>query len=821
VAFLTRLVIKHPKRFAIFGSLLGILAIYFSALLYRGLRPDIEELLPSTSRSVLDLEQLTRRLGSFENLVVLVFSKDTKASLRFVDDLAAALNTVPRDTIARIDYRIRDEAKFFRDRQALFLSVPDLSKVRDYIGARVLYEKTVRNPIRLFPLEDLKEPKLDFEKLGEGRSADVERFAKFKDGYYALEDESVRAMIVYMPSKGLKVAHRMRAAIGEKVAALNPSSYAADLEVKYSGNVQNLIEESSALIADLEFSTVVCMVLVALSLLVFFKSWVATSALMLSLLVGTFWTFGLSYFLVGYLNANTAFLASIVLGNGINFGIILVARYMEERRAGQAAEAALSIAMTMSAAATSTAALAAGLAYASLMMTSFRGFSQFGVIGLTGMVLCWISAYTILPAYLLLAEKWIKRDLLKPAKEGRMMSALAHFVDRRAALVAVFVVIFSVGSFVTIGKFNYELVETDLTKLRDRKSMSVGSGALYRYILEIFGRSASPLIVLPTEREGAVKIAQILRADMKSQGAESPVKLVQTIEDFVPGQQPEKIAILREIELKMDPKVLKFAPKKDQDRIKEILNPNVFKAFSEEDLPALIRFKFSEVDNSYGKIVLVEKHAEDDTRNLERFLMTVRSAADSVVPGTPVAGETAITYDLVKAIVNDGPRVTLYALILVVLLVAVSFRDVKSTGLALFALALGMLWFLGIILGFKMKLNFLNFIAFPITFGIGVDYGVNMFQRFREDRNANILHIIRSTGGAVVLCSITTVIGYSSLLMAGNRAFVSFGALAVIGEITCIVAAVLALPAFLRLRKPSGMPGTIEPETEKTAASHS
>ena len=54
-----------------------------------------------------------------------------------------------------------------------------------------------------------------------------------------------------------------------------------------------------------------------------------------------------------------------------------------------------------------------------------------------------------------------------------------------------------------------------------------------------------------------------------------------------------------------------------------------------------------------------------------------------------------------------------------------------------------------------------------------------------------------STGGAVALCSLTTIIGYSSLLLAKNRALFLFGAVAVMGEVSCLFAALLALPAVL------------------------
>jgi predicted RND superfamily exporter protein len=56
---------------------------------------------------------------------------------------------------------------------------------------------------------------------------------------------------------------------------------------------------------------------------------------------------------------------------------------------------------------------------------------------------------------------------------------------------------------------------------------------------------------------------------------------------------------------------------------------------------------------------------------------------------------------------------------------------------------------------------------------------------------------VRTTGGAVTLCSMTTVIGYSSLLLAENRALFYFGLLAVLGEISCLSTAVVVMPAFV------------------------
>ena len=60
---------------------------------------------------------------------------------------------------------------------------------------------------------------------------------------------------------------------------------------------------------------------------------------------------------------------------------------------------------------------------------------------------------------------------------------------------------------------------------------------------------------------------------------------------------------------------------------------------------------------------------------------------------------------------------------------------------------------------------------------------------------------VAATGAAVALCSLTTIIGYAALLVADNNALRSFGALAILGELACLAAALLLLPALLQRRE--------------------
>ncbi len=804
--FFSRIILRHAAWVATLGTLLALVGAYYTVQLYKNLRTDFEELLPTTARSVVDLGEVRQRLFSIDNLGVLIFSKDAKASKRFVDALAAELKGTPENIISSIEYRIDEELAFFQKRQALYLETQDLERIRRYIRDRIEYETHLYNPLNIFAEEEYPEPKFDFKALQGKYSQKTSVYSRFPGGYYATPDGTKRVVLIYKPGGGgMDTNLALKARVVDAVKKLNPLSFATDLEVHYTGGVQDTLEEHEALIEDLELSTVIVTILVTIGMWLFFRSWRATFALVFSLFMGTFWTFGASYFAVGYLNANSAFLGSIVIGNGINFGIIYLARYLEERRKGRLNTRATIIAITYTATSTWTAALAAGLAYGSLILTSFRGFRQFGIIGLIGMVLCWLSAFTLLPAYLTLLDR-ISPLVKKGAKAPKafLATALARMVQKFPLVICGLSFAVTLAAVLSFTKYSPAILETNLSKLRNKDSIEHGSAYLSKHLDEIFQRYLSPLVILPHERRQTTEIAKILREQKAKEGEHSLIASIQTMDDFVPSDQAKKIEILKDIRSLLGPKIFRRMDPADQKQVTDFLSPEALKPITLSDMPRLVLSKFTERDGTVGKLVLVEPPLTNDTwegDRLMRLIRELREASDSVRPGTAVAGTLPLTSDMIESVSRDGPRATVFAFLAVVLLVIILFRNVESIALTLFSLILGVVWLAGIILGFGFKINFLNFIALPITFGIGVDYGVNIFQRYREEQEkGDILEVIRSTGGAVGLCSFSTITGYMSLLIAGNQGFVSFGRLAVAGELTCVIAAVITLPAFLYLR---------------------
>jgi predicted RND superfamily exporter protein len=153
--------------------------------------------------------------------------------------------------------------------------------------------------------------------------------------------------------------------------------------------------------------------------------------------------------------------------------------------------------------------------------------------------------------------------------------------------------------------------------------------------------------------------------------------------------------------------------------------------------------------------------------------------------------------DLLHETLEDMPRAVMLSLALTAAAVVLLFRAVRPAAWVLGTLAMGLCWLLGAMWIGRVRLNFINLIALPITFGIGVDYAVNLLGRYRTAPEEGILAAVRGTGGPVVLCSLTTSLGYLALLRSHNQAVRSLGVVAVLGEVCCLLAAMLVLPAAL------------------------
>jgi predicted RND superfamily exporter protein len=249
--------------------------------------------------------------------------------------------------------------------------------------------------------------------------------------------------------------------------------------------------------------------------------------------------------------------------------------------------------------------------------------------------------------------------------------------------------------------------------------------------------------------------------------------------------------------------VLSSLAAEDRSLVEMLKRTTILAPITLADVPDSLARVFREKDGNVGRIVLVyptlQATAEHGKVQME-YARSIRTAARGADPEAQVAGGIILMADVIAAITHDGSIATVVSFAGVVLLAVLLTRSLRDVAWIVGALCVGTLWMGGVFGALGLKMNFANFVVLPITFGIGVDYAVNLYQRYKEVGSGGTATALAGSGGAVLLCSLTTIIGYGTLLVADYQAVFSFGLSAVIGEITCLASALLAMPAFLAVR---------------------
>ena len=133
----------------------------------------------------------------------------------------------------------------------------------------------------------------------------------------------------------------------------------------------------------------------------------------------------------------------------------------------------------------------------------------------------------------------------------------------------------------------------------------------------------------------------------------------------------------------------------------------------------------------------------------------------------------------------------------IIVFLLIDFRSIRNTLLGLIPLIMGATWMVGLMALFGIKFNFTNFMALPLIIGIGIDDGVHILHRYKIEGPGKIPVLLRFTGRAILLTSLTTMIGFGSWGLASHRGIASMGQVLFLGVGSCFISSAVVLPALL------------------------
>ena len=210
-----------------------------------------------------------------------------------------------------------------------------------------------------------------------------------------------------------------------------------------------------------------------------------------------------------------------------------------------------------------------------------------------------------------------------------------------------------------------------------------------------------------------------------------------------------------------------------------------------EELPTSILDRYSNKARNQFLLSVYPAGSIYDGEFLKRFVNDVESVSERAT------GVPPLSIALLRIFGRDGRNAIILTLIVVFLLLWADFSSPKRSLIAMIPLAFGVFWMVGLMYLVGIKLSLMSVMGLPLIIGIGIDDGVHIMHRWRHEGNGRLRIVFASTGKAILLTSLTTMLAFGSLIFSAFPAWGQFGGALFLGVGGCFITTVVILPGIL------------------------
>jgi hopanoid biosynthesis associated RND transporter like protein HpnN len=614
------------------------------------------------------------------------------------------------------------------------------------------------------------------------------------------------------------------------------------VNIRLTGEVVLEHDELATVTYSAEMASTFSFLLVFLSLLIGFRSIKLTLATLSVLIMGLLLTFGFAARVIGHLNIISVSFAALYIGIGDDYAVQVCMRYRELSRQNMSRWQALIEAVRRVAPPITLCAITGATGFFAFVPTQYTGVSELGLIAGAGIFISLLITLTVLPAVL----------KLFPLSSGPAKKSDDLFPDwvylfpiRHATLVR-----WTTAALILAGLGLLTQTRFDINplNLRDPNSESV---AAFRELLKTKDTSPMTLTVLAESRDEAVATAQKLN---RLESVENAI----TIDDYIPKDQEDKLAVIDELSLVMGFQSATFpAPHQDSVEINMAALEKFRRAVErhlkekpDSELSTTLRQLLQDVEALIARLQSESEPAKKtrleklqaslldtlpDTMNTllkglnpdpvtidtlppdlaERWLSkngvyrimaspskdlndekNLREFIAEVRQVAPHATDLPVIYlESGNAIVHAFQQALASAVAAIVIVLMFTQRSTKDALLILLPLMMTAILTGASTVLMDNPFNFANIIVIPILFGLGVDAGINIMNRLRHpDREDSVLRT--GTARGVVFSELTTMCSLVSMAFTPHLGLASMGQLLSIGLLLNILCTLIVLPAF-------------------------
>jgi len=813
---LSSLVFRFHKAVLISAISLTILT---TALIFRmDIKSDILDALPAKNPAIDTFVNFLNDFGSMDNLIVALKSKDKKVDeyLELAESLAKRFKDSP--LIEYVDHNIvQSDKEIMAKNFPLYMDKHAFEDLKKRLTKQGIEKQIKQNKNRL--LSPVSTP-LDFELIRRDplnlRSIILSSMLKqgagrinMQHGYYISSDNSMLLIFVKPTGKSRDIGFvkilkdEIDRILEDTTKQMGKNS---DLQLGLVGPYAFAIEAHATIQRDVIINAIVSAMLVFfLFQFVYRKRFLILLIAAITLLTALSWTLGFAYLIFGSLNMGSSVITAMLMGLGIDYIIHIFNRCEGEYIKTGDLRLSLDTALTKTAPGVVAGAVTTAAAFFSIVVTSFKGLYQLGIIAGIGVLACLVSSLIIMTSLLIYIESR-KKGLLFSNKEQRIgMEGIGRIIkDYPRAII-----------FVSVSLLAVSLLGLSGIKF-DNRPEAVGPKTsqvmlLEKEIAEHFGRQKNPLMII-VEAESKEKLMgryDELETLIGKWQAGGIISSHSGLNLFLPplSKQMEAVSALKEIRGSLNINEMTFfrALKENgfvideqyrayisgvRDAL-EIRQPLGLEAL-EKSADKKIRYFYNKDRLKIAAYLYPNKENWDDVE-IER----IQKGIEGLGKGIAITGASIMFANLKTSIIRESITASGIAFIIIFCIIYFSFKSIKRVFLVEIPLVAGFILTLGFMGLAGIKFNYINIGAITLLFGIGVDYGIYILQDYIEEKRKNSEASVKHAGQAVIMCALTTIAGFGSLMTMHFQGIATLGIVITIGVVSSLVCALFLLPVLI------------------------
>ena len=627
------------------------------------------------------------------------------------------------------------------------------------------------------------------------------------------------------------------------------------IEIGLTGKPVLQADEMETTNSDMNVASIVALTLCAALFMVVFRGVKRPLFAVAAFLAGAALTYAAATVMIGSLNLLSVVFMLVLVGVGLDYGIHMIARYLEGLRHMNSAASVRHMMRTATPSMLAGAAVSAGT-FLIAIFVPMQGLRQLGIISGVGLLLCAATMAIGLPALLLCFDKRSADDSKQLSFfASRTVIAQTHShapINRHRMFVAVSLLAMIAGVVIAWERVGFEsnllkLQAADLSSVLWQRRLQTegGNSTWFGAVITDSLDAVAPLVekakLQPLIRNSR-SILDFVKAD-SPQRAQLRAVIANAKSDAPANANAKGNSSARNVDVTETETKISTLAQRAGDRVESLANGASTAGAPAKDV-AMIRnlaLSLRALQNALETNEITAISQADQSIALAGFaaqqlqIGAALSLRDSLPPAVRDSfmsannqfaillhpqediWEPGAMAPFVAAIRTVDPNVTgapvtvfesmqlmrasflwqgIIASAFVLALLYLDFRSVKLTAIAFLSLLAGLGWTVGLMGLLKIPFTLANFFAIPIMIGLGIDSAIHITHRVLE---GGLTHGFGSTRRAVIVTAITTTIGFGTLLFAQHRGLRGLGEVMTIASLCCLVSAVWLLPAMLRL----------------------